>query len=99
MKHAITELEIALNVLMTHEPISRARGDHAQADLEKESAADIRQAIKLLKGAKRIKNALDMLGLALTEHGHTLQPEEQASYEEASRILANTSVTFPTKEG
>lgn len=89
MKYAITELEIALDVRTTNEPINRARGDIAQADLEKESAADIRHAIRLLKGARRIKNALDMLGLALVEHGHKWQPEERDSYEKASRILAN----------
>ena len=86
---SIIELELALDVRVTNEPINRARGNHAQADAEKESAADLRRALKILKGAKRIKNALDMLGLALTEHGHKWQPEERASYEKASRILAN----------
>ena len=50
LMHAITELEIALDVRVTNEPINRARGDLAQADLEKDSATEFRRALKILKG-------------------------------------------------
>lgn len=52
MQAAITQLEIALDVLVTNEPINRERGDIEQADLEARSAAEIRQAIDVLKAAE-----------------------------------------------
>lgn len=51
MKAAITELEISLITLVTNEPINRARGDTEQADLEARSAAEIRQALAVLRAA------------------------------------------------
>lgn len=52
MQAAITQLEIALDVLVTNEPINRERGDIEQADLEARNAAEIRQAIDVLKAAE-----------------------------------------------
>ena len=51
MKAAIAELEIALNVMETNEPINRAEGNEEQANLEAGNAADFRQAIAVLKAA------------------------------------------------
>ena len=37
---------------------------------------------------KAILDALDMLGLALAEHGHVWTPEERAAYEEAVKTAS-----------
>ena len=37
---------------------------------------------------KAILDALDMLGLALAEHGHVWTPEERAAYEKAVKIAS-----------
>ena len=49
MKAAIIELEIALDVLTTNEPINRAEGKIEQADSEASKAAEISKAIACLK--------------------------------------------------
>ena len=46
--HAITILEQALEVAETNEPINRASGNFAQADLELEVADDINAALDCL---------------------------------------------------
>lgn len=51
MHAAITELTIVLATLENNEPINRASGNVDQADLEARSAADIRQALAVLKAA------------------------------------------------
>lgn len=51
MKAAITELEIALQTMETNEPINRNEGKTEQADLEAKNAADIRQALAVLRAA------------------------------------------------
>lgn len=51
MKAAIIELERALNVAETNEPINRAEGNEAQADLEASNAAQYRQALAVLNAA------------------------------------------------
>ena len=51
MKAAIAELWIALEVLETNEPINRKAGNKKQAKLEAKSAAEIRQALKVLCAA------------------------------------------------
>lgn len=50
MNAAINQLEIYLNTLENNEPINRAEGNDAQADLEAASAAETRQALRLLRG-------------------------------------------------
>ena len=52
MKYAITQLEISLETLVTNEPINRAAGNIAQADLEAEGIADLRKAIAVLKAVE-----------------------------------------------
>jgi hypothetical protein len=49
MKAAIATLEAALSTLEINEPINRNEGMTEQADLEAKSAADIRQALVVLK--------------------------------------------------
>jgi len=49
MQAAIAQLKIALEAVETNEPINRAAGNIAQADLEFENAADFRQAIAMLE--------------------------------------------------
>jgi len=49
MKHAIAELEIALHTAETNEPIHRAEGNIDQATITAERAADLRDAISVLK--------------------------------------------------
>ena len=49
MKASIAELEIALNVAETNEPINRRQGNIEQADLELQNAADFRLAIEALR--------------------------------------------------
>lgn len=51
MKHAIAQLQIALEVVATNEPINRAAGNIDQARLEWLTACDIRQAIQVLEAA------------------------------------------------
>lgn len=51
MKAAITQLEISLDTLETNEPINREKGNSAQAELEATSAAEIRQALAILRAA------------------------------------------------
>lgn len=53
MQAAITELEIALETLEINEPINRAEGNTAQADLEGSRAAEIRQALAVLNAATK----------------------------------------------
>lgn len=53
MQAAITELEIVLDVLETNEPINRAEGNEAQANLECNRAAEIRQALAVLHAAAK----------------------------------------------
>ncbi len=49
MKSAIETLEISLNALTTNEPINRAAGNIEQADLEAANAAEIREALDVLR--------------------------------------------------
>lgn len=49
MKAAITTLEIALATLENNEPINRREGRASQADLEARNAAEIRQALVVLR--------------------------------------------------
>lgn len=49
MSAAITQLEIALDIVTTNEPINRAEENVAQADLELANAADYKKAIEVLK--------------------------------------------------
>jgi hypothetical protein len=49
MNAAITQLEVTLDVLETNEPINRAEGNIAQADLEATNAAEIRDALGVLR--------------------------------------------------
>lgn len=52
MKHAISQLEINLEVVETNEPINRANGNIDQADLELECAKEFREAIEILKNGQ-----------------------------------------------
>ena len=51
MRASIIALENALNVAETNEPINRAEGNTAQADLEAIDAAEHRQALAILRAA------------------------------------------------
>lgn len=51
MEAAIIELEIVLEMLENNEPINRAEGNTAQADLEAKRAGEIRQALDVLRAA------------------------------------------------
>lgn len=35
----------------------------------------------------KLREALDLLGVALAEHGHTWSPEERTAYDRAVRII------------
>ena len=35
----------------------------------------------------KLQNALDLLGVALAEHGHTWSVEERTAYDQATRII------------
>lgn len=48
---AVAQLEIALNVVTTNEPINRAEGKVEQADLERANAEQFRAAIDVLRAA------------------------------------------------
>lgn len=52
MTHAIVTLRAALDTVTTNEPINRAEGNIAQADLELEVASDLRTAICILEDAE-----------------------------------------------
>lgn len=49
---AVIELEIALNIVKTNEPINRKEGDIEQANLEKRNAKAFELAIDVLNQAK-----------------------------------------------
>lgn len=51
MKSAIVTLEIALETLENNDPINRKEGNFAQAELEASNAAEIRQALHVLRAA------------------------------------------------
>jgi len=51
MQAAITDLEISLATLETNEPINRRAGRTEQADLESSRAAQVRQALAVLRAA------------------------------------------------
>ena len=51
MKAAIAQLEISLETLEHNEPIWRQEGNAEQADVAASNAADIRQALAVLKAA------------------------------------------------
>ena len=51
MRAAIATLENALNIAETNEPINRAEGNAAQADLEAINAAEYRLALAVLKAS------------------------------------------------
>lgn len=51
MKNAISILEIALETMVTNEPINRREGNVDQADLEARNATEIRQALTVLRAA------------------------------------------------
>lgn len=55
MQAAISQLEIYLEILETNEPINRAEGKFAQADLEKQNAIEVREALKFLNSAKHVR--------------------------------------------
>ena len=47
---------------------------------------DIEQkALALVNEAERLREVLDLLGVALAEHGHTWTVEERTAYEKAMR--------------
>lgn len=50
MKHAIQILEKTLQVMETNEPINRENGNLDQAQLEADTAKDLRTALTFLKG-------------------------------------------------
>lgn len=51
--HAVASLEVALSVVQTNEPINRARGDIEQADLERDVAESVVEALEVLKAYER----------------------------------------------
>lgn len=55
MKYAINELKVALSTLENNEPINRKDGNHAQADLEANNAAEIRQALHILEAVEHAR--------------------------------------------
>lgn len=61
MTAAIATLEVALQTLETNEPINRAEGNIAQADLEAKNAVEIRQALDLLRPSPHIVDAINIL--------------------------------------
>lgn len=63
LDHAIAELDIALDVVTTNEPINRAEGDDAQADLELEAADSYEQAIEYLEIIDENNDAAEAEGL------------------------------------
>ncbi len=58
MKSAITTLEIALDTLVTNEPINRREGHVEQSDLEARNAAEIRQALHILNAVEQAREPI-----------------------------------------
>lgn len=50
LPHAVAALKVALHTVENNEPINRAEGKEEQANLEAESAEDIRAALALIGG-------------------------------------------------
>lgn len=57
MQAAITNLEISLETLENNEPINRAEGNIAQADLELRNAREIREGLRVLYLAQEHKDS------------------------------------------
>ncbi|MDR1708599.1 MAG: hypothetical protein LBS70_02645, partial [Candidatus Accumulibacter sp.] len=57
--HAIASLKTALNAVETNEPINRAEGNIAQADLEAEVAGSIREAVAILNDVEEKEQAMN----------------------------------------
>lgn len=49
MKHVISELEIALQILTNNEPINRRDGNFDQADLQALKIAEFSRALEILR--------------------------------------------------
>ena len=56
MKLVIATLEHALETMLTNEPINRREGNIEQANLEAQSAAEIREALHILKAVMAARN-------------------------------------------
>lgn len=52
MKHAIATLELALETVLTNEPINRREGRIAQADQEAEAAAELKLVLATLRASE-----------------------------------------------
>ena len=59
MEHAITQLEISLEIAENNAPINEAEGNFEQAALERECADSYRDAIKVLEAV----NGLTLYGI------------------------------------
>lgn len=58
MKSAITTLEIALETMKNNEPINRKEGNEEQADLEAKNAAEMRQALHILRAVDEAREPI-----------------------------------------
>lgn len=72
MKAAIAELEIRLETLTNNEKINRAEGQTGQANLEAANAAEIRQAIAVLRVTETLADlAVSKITEAQLRSGYT----------------------------
>lgn len=76
------------NMLVT-EPVSDPYKLLLVSEAGTDDIAVLSAAMRLHDKKGEILKTVDMLGVALADHGHQWTPEERAGYEAATRILRN----------
>jgi hypothetical protein len=78
MKATIHYLQAMLSTLETNEPINRNAGNTEQADLESRDAAELRQAIAILRGVLEPTELRQVLGMVTALQAGPIWPTPQA---------------------
>jgi len=77
------------NNMLVNEPVSDSYKLLLVSEAGTDDIAVLAAAMRLHAKKDEILKAVDMLGVALADHGHQWTPEERAGYEAATRILRN----------
>lgn len=77
------------NNMLVNEPVSDSYKLLLVSEAGTDDIAMLSAAMRLHNRKAEILRTVDMLGVALADHGHQWTPEERAGYEAATRILRN----------
>jgi hypothetical protein len=78
MKATIHYLQEMLSTLETNEPINRNAGNTEQADLESRDAAELRQAIAILRGVLEPTELRQVIGMVTALQAGPIWPTPRA---------------------